>query len=727
MRRSEYLAQIILGVVGLATLFKLIAVIGMIIAPEGPDGPMTRTFQRTASVGELTRELKPLVDLFQVDESAGGGTTLVELGDLRPTPEKISAVLAAEACYALPPGREAQPGDLCSDERLARIETLVRWWALFALCATILVGGLFWGIYDTFRRWVFNSKYGKPRSVDRLSKVFEQAVKKAQAVHQPPDTGADRPHDLADLISGDFRFLPPPEVADPAEPGVTFWLVSGLIIAGSALVALSGGILVAALMVVVALGTLVLLRFLLDRLQADGVEYLLQYERVVRPAPAEVAGDDPAATPLSAEAALEARAAREAALRKQMEDLAEERLAIARENLTTYEAFLKGGFRSVAEQNPASGERRVVLAFGLGLLMLLAGHWLAAHLIPLIDVWVFGTGSEWSLSEGLAPLGQLLAALKQSNAANALAGPVLLAVVVALLALSFGLALVADRRRAHPSRDRTPARLFTIAAVGAAWVLFVYLAAVLTWLAGVPEARQPGEAFLVRGGLVCEAPDSPVKAGDRPEAAGVSATWAFGDDGRTAFDLGGDPGACTLNTLIRHPDSKLAEWTRAPARAELAIVVGLASFEGAVETEEQLAARRAQALAREHAGLRVLSIVLGQYTGPAPESGVRPAGSAPQRKVLVYLAGRRGSGARPSITAVDEARLLQELRRDLEVVRGLDVAQYSTCVVQAGDAMTIDADLTKAFGCPDPGSGATASPSPATAGPAGRGRSGTAD
>jgi hypothetical protein len=176
-----------------------------------------------------------------------------------------------------------------------------------------------------------------------------------------------------------------------------------------------------------------------------------------------------------------------------------------------------------------------------------------------------------------------------------------------------------------------------------------------------------------------------------------------------------------------HPEPTLAEWTRAPARAELAIVVGLASFEGAVETEEQLAARRAQALAREHAGLRVLSIVLGQYTGPAPESGVRPAGSAPQRKVLVYLAGRRGSGARPSITAVDEARLLQELRRDLEVVRGLDVAQYSTCVVQAGDAMTIDADLTKAFGCPDPGSGATASPSPATAGPAGRGRSGTAD
>ncbi|MFN7360749.1 hypothetical protein, partial [Brevundimonas sp.] len=142
MRRSEYLAQFILGGVGFATLFKLIAVIGMIIAPEGPDGPMTRTFQRTASVGELTRELKPLVDLFQVDESAGGGTTLVELGDLRPTPEKISAVLAAEACYALPPGREAQPGDLCSDERLARIETLVRWWALFALCATILVGGL---------------------------------------------------------------------------------------------------------------------------------------------------------------------------------------------------------------------------------------------------------------------------------------------------------------------------------------------------------------------------------------------------------------------------------------------------------------------------------------------------------------------------------------------------------------------------------------------------------
>jgi len=424
----------------------------------------------------------------------------------------------------------------------------------------------------------------------------------------------------------------------------------------------------------------------------------------MRPAPAEVAGDDPAPIPLSPEAALKARATREAALRQQMEDVARKKLAIARENLETYEAFLKRGFRSVAEQNPTSGERRLVLAFGGGLLMLLAGNLLAAHLIPQIHIRVFGTGSEWSLTEGLAPVGQLLAALEQANAANALAGPVLLAVLVALLALSFGLAVVADRRRAHPSRDRTPARLLTTAAVGAVWFLFVYSAAVLTWLAGVPEARLPGSAFLVRGGLVCEAPGSPVKTGDRPEADGASATWAFGDDGRTAFDLGGDPGACTLNTLLRHPDATFAELSRAPARAELAIVVGLASFEGAVETEKELAARRARALAREHAGLRVLSIVLGQYTGPAPYSGVRPASSAPQRKVLVYLAGRRGSGARPSITPEDEARLLQDVRRDLEETRGLDLDQYTSCIVESGSgsSMALNADLAAAFGCPQP-------------------------
>ena len=701
MRRSENLAQSILGGVGLATLFKLIAVIGMIIAPQGPDGPMTHTFQRTASVGELTRELKPLVDLFQVDVSGGTETTLAELGDLRPTPDKILAVLAAEDCYALPPGRAAQLGALCSDERLARIETLVRWWALFALCATlcatIFVGGLGWWIYDPVRTSVFNPKSGKPRSIHGLHEVFKKAVEKAQAVHQAPGTGADRPSALDDLISGNFRFREPPEVADPAEPGVTFWLFFGLIIAGSALVALSGGILVAALMVVATLVIPVLLRIGLDRLQAKGEEYRLRYEPVERPAPPEPVVDDPAATPLSAEAALQARAAHEAAVREHIED-------VARKNLATYERFIKRGFESVAEQNPTSGERRVVLAFVLGV-MLLAGNWLAAFLIPLIHVRVFGTESKWSLSEGLAPLGQLLAALEQANAANALAGPVLLAVLVALLALSFGLAWVADRHRARPSRDRTPACLLTIAAVGAGWFLFVYSAAVLTWLAGVPEARLPGPAFLVRGGLVCEAAGSPVKAGDRPEADGASATWAFGDDGRTAFDLGGEPGACTLNILMRHPDPTLAELFRRPARAELAIVVGLASFEGAVDTEKELAARRAQALAREHAGLRVLSIVLGQYTGPAPYSGVRPASSAPQRKVLVYLAGRRGSGTRQTpMVPAEEARLLRELRRDLEETRGLDLDQYTSCIVESGSgsSMAPNADLAAAFGCPKP-------------------------
>ena len=81
--------------------------------------------------------------------------------------------------------------------------------------------------------------------------------------------------------------------------------------------------------------------------------------------------------------------------------------------------------------------------------------------------------------------------------------------------------------------------------------------------------------------------------------------------------------------------------------------------------------------------------MLGQYTGPAPYSGVRPASSAPQRKVLVYLAGRRGSGARPSITPEDEARLLQDVRRDLEETRGLDLDQYTSCIVESGSGSSM--------------------------------------
>jgi hypothetical protein len=706
MRRSERLAQIILGGVSLATLFKLVALVGLFVLPAGLDGPMTRTFERTASVTELTRELKPFADVFMAPGANVSAVTLAELGDLRPTPDKVSAVLAAEACYAPPEGQESELEARCTPERLARIEALVRWWALFALVATILLGGLGWWMNDTYRRRVLDSGRGLPRSADALRRVFEQAIRDARGVEGTPPSGtaAGRPSTMHDLVSGAYRFSAPASVVDPEEPGITFWLVSGLVIATSALVALSGGIIVAAIMVVFALVALMVLRIVFDRLQPEASAYRLEFERVVRAVSAEPSETAPSGDAHGGDAhgddaqAGDPHAGDRPAERDEIE-------AIGRANLEVYEAFMRRALQSLADQNPTSTERRLVVSFGLGLVMVLVGNWLAAHVISLIHGWVFGL-SDWSLSEGLAPPGQLWAALGLADGAQPLARPVLLGILVGLLALSFTLAIVADQRRSRRSRDRASAPLFAVAAIASVWALFVYAAAVLTWLAGLPETSPAGPAVLVRGGLVCEVPTTPITEGAGSGRAGLSATWAFGDDARAAFDLAGDTGACTLNDRMRYPQITVSELTRSPARAELAIVVGLASFEGAVEAEERLAARRAAALAGKHADLRVLSLVLGQHTGVSPAGALRPSDSAPQRKVLIYLAGRRGVPARRTpLSPAEEAELLRALRRDLEAQRGLDPGQYSTCVVQSGEAMAPDPALTAAFCGPDVASG----------------------
>jgi hypothetical protein len=706
MVRLEYLAQIILGGVGLATLFKLIAVIGLLLMPNGPDGPMTRTFERAASVGELTREFKPFVEPLVAPragvpvKTADVPVNLAELGDLRPTPDKVNAVLvAAEACYPRREDRDAGLESICNEQRLAKIEALVRWWAVFALCATILLGGLGWWVSDQLR--TLSESRGRPRSAAGLKRVFENPVKNAKPASEAKlaseamGSEARKPKELEDLISGDFRFsfTAPGEGAAPEDSDPTFWLFAGLIVAASGLIALSGGIVVAAIMVVVTIVILPLLRIGLARLKTETDPYALRYVPVERPDPAESPAQNaasPARTPDSAQPA-----------RTEIGD-------IARSNLKTYESFLKHAHEEVAKaQNPTSREQALVLMFGLGLLMVLFGNWGAAHLIDLIHGWVFPSrpgepgALEWALSEGLAAPVQLWSALGFANAAdgpaNGLVRPVLLAVLAGLLALSLALAFIAGRR---PSRSMA-AVIYRVAAILASWALFVCVAAVLTWLAGLPEARPPGPAVLVRAGLVCGVASTPVTEVGRRERAGESATWAFGDDGRAAFELGGTP--CTLDNVMRYPNPTPSELMRAPARAELAIVVGLASFEGAVKTEEKLAADRASALAREHDDLRVLSIVLGKFNGPVTDGGVGPASSAPQRKVLVYLAGRRGSGTRQTpLVPAEEARLLRELRRDLEETRGLDLDQYTSCMVQSvsGSSMAPNADLTAAFGCP---------------------------
>lgn len=680
MGRLGYLAQIILGGVGLATLFKLIAVVGLLLMPNGPEGPMTRTFARTASAEALTRELKPFAEPFMARGSGDSGATLAELSDLRPSPGKVREVLVvAEACY---PPRENQSEGLaarCSPERLMRVEALVRWWAVLILFATILLGGLGWWVNDQLRR--LGEARGLPRSAAGLKQVFEDAVAGATLAPAAKDLEARRPRGMEDLISGDFRFSRPEKIADPAEPGVTFWLVAGLIIAASALIALSGGILVAAAIVLAILIALPLLRFGLARLGTDAAPYVLEYAPVERP--------DPAASPdVTTRSGTSAE-------------------NVARDNLEIYEGFMKRAFEEVERaENPASRERNLALAFGLGLLMVLIGNWVAAHLIDFIHDWVFpatGPGTiGWSLSEGLAAPGQLWASLGLADAAEGpargLVRPVLLSILAGLLLLALTLAVIADRRR----RDTVAAGVLKFAAIGTSWALFVFAAALLTWLAGLPEARPAAPAVLVRGGLVCAVASAPVTAGGPQERVGGSATWAFGDDGRAAFDLTEASGACALDHQMRYPNLTLSEFSLPADPAELAIVVGLASFEGAVATEEQLAARRAATLAREHAErdprLRVLSIVLGQYAGPAPAGGVKPAESALQRRVLIYLAGRRGQWSRRTPLSPDaEAALLRDLRRDLEATRGLDLGRYSTCVVQSGPDMAPDAALTAAF------------------------------
>ena len=89
-----------------------------------------------------------------------------------------------------------------------------------------------------------------------------------------------------------------------------------------------------------------------------------------------------------------------------------------------------------------------------------------------------------------------------------------------------------------------------------------------------------------------------------------------------------------------------------------------------------------------------------------------PAESASQRKVLVYLAGRRGSAARQDdLSPADEETLLRSLREDLRAAHRTEPSKYQRwqCQVQrfvrneeSGkiDVIT-DPGLTSEF-CPGP-------------------------
>jgi hypothetical protein len=173
---------------------------------------------------------------------------------------------------------------------------------------------------------------------------------------------------------------------------------------------------------------------------------------------------------------------------------------------------------------------------------------------------------------------------------------------------------------------------------------------------------------------------------------------------------------------MRYPNLTLSELNRGPGPAQLAIVVGLASFEGQDGTEaelaqrraevlagELLAQRRAEVLAGEPRPLSVISVFLGRYNVRPTQGGVGPVQSASQRKVLVYLAGRRGSAARQEeLSLADEETLLRSLREDLRAAHRTEPSEYQRwqCKVErfsrdenGKTVVTTDPGLTSAF-CP---------------------------
>jgi hypothetical protein len=393
------------------------------------------------------------------------------------------------------------------------------------------------------------------------------------------------------------------------------------------------------------------------------------------------------------------------------------KLEIVQDNVKAFDSFLKKAVSSVNSARSENVEQNFALIVLMGLGALVVGNWAGAHLIDFVQARVFPS-DDWSPADGLIPTTELWAAFVRVTDVNARAGQILLGIFVGLLVLSVLAAVVADVRK--------PKRLWlNVVAIVIAYLFLVYSASLMTWLAGLQNDQPSGQpVILVRGGLVCQVPSEPVLKPDETRPA-ASATWAFGDDGRVAFDLNSVSDACTLNDKMRYPNLTLSELYRGPGPAQLAIVVGLASFEGQDGTEAALAQRRAEALAGELLAqrraedpngklgpLRVISVFLGRYNVRPTQGGAGPVQSASQRKVLVYLAGRRGSAApQEELSLADEETLLRSLREDLWAAHRTEPSEYQRwqCKVErfvrneeSGKIEVItDSGLTSEF-CSDP-------------------------
>ena len=731
MNRAAYLAfQSAISGVSLVNLFKLAAIVAVMLGSWSSDmkGPWTNTFERTASVAELTQEVKFFADLFAPSNDRLGDVPAIMDYSIWPTSDKIHAVLAAEVCYR-PASDQAKlhiPDPTCSPEQINRVENIVRWWAFFSLVLLTIAG--FFGLWASvqWQHKVVGSKFGHPRSPSILKEVVENAISGSH--HKSGKMpGVASPKGIEDLVSGDYDFKEPADVIDPAEPGLIFWLGCIFIIVAAFLIILDIGFFIALFIVLLAGISLFAWRvvydyspwsrawhYLSEKIQPTAKSYptAKEYRLVYHAAEKRMASvaepvisvtEDPSATDPNVAELLRVKAER---------DDTKARLEVVQNNVKAFESFLKKAVGTVESERSENVEQKFALVVLMGLGALVVGNWIGACLIECVQARVF-PGVDWSPADGLIPTRELWAAFVRVTDVNARAGQILLGIFAGLLVLSVVAALVADVRK----------RIWlNFVAIFSAWLLLVYSASLMTWLGGLPEdqpASQP--VILVRGGLVCQVPSEPVlKAGEARRA--LSATWAFGDDGRAAFDLISGSDACALNDQMRYPNLTLSELNRGPGPAQLAIVVGLASFEGQDGTEaalaqrraealagELLAQRRAEALAGEPEPLRVISVFLGRYNVRPAQGGGGPVQSASQRKVLVYLAGRRGSAARQEdLSPADEETLLRSLREDLRAAHRTEPSEYQRwqCKVErfsrdenGKTVVTTDPGLTSAF-CP---------------------------
>ena len=693
MRRSEYLFRLILGGVGVSTLFKMVAAIAMLIAPNSLNetpGPMSHTFARVASVPELTKDLQPLLGLLGPDAGKRAARAPGRAVDgWIPNDENFVAVLNAVPCFTGEGLARLEAEGLaksCTPKNLETLERQVRVWSIGGGVIIILLGALGWWADDLLRRRYLESGRGYPQTVEVLKDRFDAAIRDAGRSSGDSAPSDSRPDSHKDLTSGHFRFLQPDlkTIRDPEAPGMRFWLLSGLIVSGSALTALSGGVIVAGIMLVFAFLALIVTRIIFDRLGGQGEPYRLAYEVVMPSTPTEGPVVENTSLP-DGEKALSA---------------VDARLEIVAHNVGVYHEYIKKGLEKVASQGRDEGGRRLALPLFLGLIAVLAGNWVGGGMIQLINR-LFGKGT-WTIGEGLASPVELWSAL---DTMNPLARPVLMTLFALGLFVTWWLASWSDRRvggtRSGGNGVVDPVR---IVAIGAAWLLAVYVAAVMTWLSGVQVPSGAGPV-LVRGGLVCDVRSVSVTSDQKP-----SASWAFGDPNRPAFTLE----ECEVDHLMRYEDPTTSELTRADQAAEVAFVIGLASFEGEVARQEQLAMSRALALATAVPAGKdtpVYSLLLGRSKRPVVSTRQSPSGaatlspseSADQRKVLVYLAGRRG--VRSSALSTDDVQgLLRGIRADLQA-RDTDPGGYSTCLVQRLDRKTDPATLVDEpalsviFGC----------------------------